>query len=148
MIDLEELQNIKFNSSTKIQIRFNDVDIVGHINNAVQVSYLDYGKIKYYEHVKQNVINWHEAEFVVVNINVNYIEPIFMHEHIEVLTKIIEIGNKSVKMLQIIRETENGRVKTVAQTVMCGFDPKTSTSVVVSDTWRDLIRKFENMETF
>ena len=45
---LLDINQIEFNHQQAIQIRFNDVDVIGHVNNAVQLSYFDLGKVKYF----------------------------------------------------------------------------------------------------
>ena len=140
---MTELDNIEFNHQDIIQIRFNDIDVLGHVNNAVQITYLDYGKVKYFEALKNQVIDWSGSEVVMVNLNVDFIEPIFISNHIAVKTKVYEIGNKSLKLIQVIKDYETNRVKSVCRSVMCGFDPKTNKSMLISDEWRDLINRFE-----
>ena len=140
---MEDLENIHFNHSVGIQIRFNDIDQLGHVNNASQISFLDYGKVRYFEAMNNGEVDWRDAQFVIVNINVSYVEQIFMNDNIEVRTKITEIGNKSIKLLQMIVDRDNGHVKTVCHGVMCAFDMDTQQSVLVSQKWRDKINKFE-----
>ena len=36
-----DAEAVKFNHQMSVQIRFNDVDIYGHVNNAVILSYFD-----------------------------------------------------------------------------------------------------------
>jgi len=140
---MTELDNIEFNHQDIIQIRFNDIDVLGHVNNAVQITYLDFGKVKYFEALKNQVIDWSGSELVMVNVNVDFFEPIFISNHIVVKTKVYEIGNKSIKLIQMIKDYETNRVKSVCRSVMCGFDPKTNKSLLISDEWRDLINRFE-----
>jgi acyl-CoA thioester hydrolase len=79
----------------------------------------------------------------MVNINVDFMEPIFMSNKIVVKTKVYEIGNKSVKLIQLLQDKDTGRIKSVCRSVMCGFDAKTNTSLLISDEWRELINSFE-----
>ena len=141
---MTELDNIEFNHQDIIQIRFNDIDVLGHVNNAVQITYFDFGKVKYFEALKNQVIDWSGSEVVMVNVNVDFFEPIFISNQIVVKTKVYEIGNKSIKLVQMIKDYKTNRVKSVCRSVMCGFDPKTNQSILISDEWRDLINRFEN----
>ena len=140
---LLDINQIEFNHQQAIQIRFNDVDVIGHVNNAVQLSYFDLGKVKYFEALKNQVIDWNGAELVIVNLNVDFVQPIFMNDAIVVKTKIYEIGNKSVKLVQVLYDENTESVKSVCRTIMCGFDPKTNTSLQISKEWRDLIYNYE-----
>ncbi len=140
---LENIGEVKFNHQETIQIRFNDIDVLGHVNNAVQLSYCDLGKVKYFEAVKKHVIKWNEAEMVVVNLDVDFYSPIFFGDDIRIATKIYEVGNKSMKLVQVLFDDKTKKVKSICHSVMCGFDVKTNTSVLISDEWRDLIFSFE-----
>lgn len=142
-ITIENINQVKFNHEEKIQIRFNDVDLLGHVNNAIQLNYYDYGKLKYFDSLKKEKIDWSEAELVIVNLNIDFFIPIFMDDEILVRTKIHEVGNKSVKLVQVLYDQKSGMVKSMCHAVMCGFDTKTNTSVVISDEWRSLIKSYE-----
>ncbi|HOU67033.1 MAG: acyl-CoA thioesterase [Paludibacteraceae bacterium] len=138
-----ELDNIEFNHSEKIQMRFNDIDVLGHVNNAIQITYFDYGKVHYFESLKKQIIDWSGSDLVMVHFEVDFMEPIFRGNNIEVKTKVYEIGNKSVKLVQILQDETTGHIKSVCRSVMCGFDAKTNESIIISDEWRNLIQKFE-----
>ncbi len=138
-----ELDSIEFNHSEKIQMRFNDIDVLGHVNNAVQITYFDYGKVRYFETLKQQILDWRGSDLVMVHFEVDFMEPIFRGNHIAVKTKVYEIGNKSIKLVQILQDTETQHIKSVCRSVMCGFDTRTNQSLVISDEWRNLIQQFE-----
>ena len=140
---MQELDNIEFNHSEKIQMRFNDIDVLGHVNNAVQIIYFDYGKVKYFETLKDQILDWSGSDLVMVHFEVDFVEPIFRENQIMVKTKVYEIGNKSIKLVQTLQDSETGHVKSVCRSVMCGFDTKTNESLLISDEWRNLIQKFE-----
>ncbi len=142
-VAIENIGKVSFKHEEKIQIRFNDIDVLGHVNNAVQLNYYDYGKMKYFETMKHGLINWHEAELVIVNLNINFFVPIFMGDDIRVRTKIYEIGRKSVKLIQVLYDEKTKQIKSMCDAVMCGFDVNTNTSTLISEEWRRLITGFE-----
>lgn len=142
-VAIESVGKVNFKHEEKIQIRFNDIDVLGHVNNAVQLNYYDYGKMKYFETMKHGLINWHEAELVIVNLNINFFVPIFMGDDIRVRTKIYEIGRKSVKLIQVLYDEKTKQIKSMCEAVMCGFDVRTNTSTLISEEWRRLITGFE-----
>ena len=142
-ITYENIDEVSFNHEEKIQIRFNDVDVLGHVNNAVQLNYFDYGKLCYFDTLKKSRVNWQEAELVIVNLNVDFFSPIYMDDDISVRTKVYHIGKKSLKLVQVLYDEKNKSVKSICKSVMCGFDKQTSSSVPISDEWRNLINTFE-----
>ena len=49
------MEDIKFNHTLPIQLRFNDVDKFGHVNNTVYFSFYDLGKTEYFASVCPHV---------------------------------------------------------------------------------------------
>lgn len=141
--DIEDLKGIEFNHKVKIQKRFNDVDMLGHVNNAVQLSYFDYGKIEYMNAVGFNFPEENGDFLVNVNVNVDFVDQVFFEDDIEIWTKIVKIGHKSLRMVQVLMDMKSGKVKTVGRTVMCGFNLKQQVSIEIRDEWRDIIGKYE-----
>ena len=138
-----DVNAVTFNHQEHVQIRFNDVDVIGHVNNAVILTYFDLGKVKYFEALDSQGLGHGDMELVIVNVNVDFKIPVFMGDSILVKTKIYEVGHKSVKIVQELFDEKTQCVKSVCRTIMCGFDPKTNTSLPISDEWRTLIKSYE-----
>ena len=134
-----------FHHRLPLQIRFSDVDVLGHVNNTVYMAFYDTGKAGYMTAVLGKKISWKEVDTVIANIDCSFIAPIFFGENIEVLTRCDHIGDKSFTLLQMIRETETGQVKSLCKTVMVAFDPKTQTSATLTDNWRHKLAEFDSL---
>ena len=50
-----------FRHTLPLQLRFNDIDLLGHVNNSVYFSFYDLGKARYFETVKAQNIDWKKA---------------------------------------------------------------------------------------
>jgi acyl-CoA thioester hydrolase len=133
-----------FNHHLPIQLRFNDIDSLGHVNNAIYLTYFDLGKSDYFQTVKKEIIDWTKIDIVVANVNIDFFEPTYMHEKLEVQTKVTGIGNKSVKILQHLVNLETNKIKSICHTVMVGYHPELKQSKVISDEWRNAIDSYEN----
>jgi len=131
------------NHKKKIQIRFGDIDIMGHVNNGVQLSYLDLGRLDYFEQVYGQTIDWNDAALIVAHLEIDYISPILLRDKIEVHTRIHRIGNKSVGMTQIIVDAITGDIKTKTTQVMVAYSQKLGESITVPETLKIRIRAFE-----
>ncbi|MDD2799718.1 MAG: thioesterase family protein [Bacteroidales bacterium] len=132
-----------FNHKLPIQIRFNDIDSLGHVNNAVYLTYFDLGKADYFQTIKKEIIDWTQIDIVVANVNIDFFSPTYMNEKLEVHTKVTIIGNKSVKLLQHLINTETNEMKSICYTVMVGYHPQLKQSKVISDEWRLAIDNYE-----
>lgn len=137
------MENLKFKHTVPIQLRFNDFDALGHVNNSVYFSFYDLGKTSYFREVVPGIISNSEVGVVIANIQVNFLLPVYPNENVAVQTTVVEIGHKSFKLYQQLIDTDTNEVKCVCQTVMVGFDGKTKSTRIISDEWKKAIIEFE-----
>lgn len=135
--------NEEFKSSLPIQIRFNDIDAMGHINNNIYLSYFDLGKNAYLEAVKGSGLSWTEGAIVIAHIEMDFLKPTFYRRHVAVDSKIIKLGDKSGVFLQRIRDMENNEVKCICKSVFVYYDAGAATSVSIPPVWREAIERYE-----
>lgn len=126
-----------FTNRLPIQLRFSDVDVIGHVNNIIYFQYYDTGKASFMTELLGRSISWDEVDTVVANIDCAFIAPIFWGEKIEVLTACTYLHDKSFKLLQMLRNSESGEIKSVCETVMVSFDPHTQKAAPLSQDWRE-----------
>nr|QIM10854.1 hypothetical protein Muribac1_0630 [uncultured Muribaculaceae bacterium] len=132
-----------FHHSTPIQIRFNDVDVLGHVNNTVYFCFYDTGKAHYMQAVEGRTIDWQHVDAVIANIDCAFMAPILFQEKIEVLTTCSAIHDKSFRLLQIIREADTKQIKSMCESVMVHFDPASGRPTPIDPGWREAVEKFE-----
>ena len=66
-----------FHHQVPIQVRMTDIDPVGHVNNSVQLTYYDLGRLKYLETIQKKEIDWQELDMVVVHTACDFYNSIF-----------------------------------------------------------------------
>lgn len=138
------MEKTDFRHSVPVQIRFNDIDIAGHVNNAVHLYYYDYGRMHYFNQVFRDTINWKVNGLVLVNINVDFLLPIYLEEKIVTDTRIIRIGKKSLEMIQQIRpENDPDAVKSRNKSILVGYHYRDNYSFELPDEWVSCIREFD-----
>jgi len=138
------MNKMKFNHITPIQLRFNDFDALGHVNNSVYFSFYDLGKTTYFKEVLPEVADSKEVGVVIANIQVSFLLPVYPGENVAVETAVTEIGNKSFKLLQQLIDVETNEVKCICQTVMVCYDANTKNSRPISEEWRVAMADFED----
>lgn len=132
-----------FHHRMKVQIRFNDIDTLGHVNNAVYFTYFDLGKAKYFETVLGGNVDWGNVNVVIANVNCNFFAPVFFNEPIEVITKTRCIHRSSFELVQQIVDAETGDVKSECRTIMVGFDVELQRSAPLEVEWIEALNNFE-----
>ncbi len=138
----EDLPPLKaFHHIVPVEVRFNDIDILGHVNNTVYFSFYDTGKAWYFHDIVDWEINWRTVETVIANIECSYFAPLFFGVDFVVGTRCEEIGDRSFRLLQVIAEKESGIIKSACQTVMVSFDPASQKSIPMPLRWRRALER-------
>lgn len=125
-----------------IQIRFNDVDKFGHVNNTVYFQFYDTAKTDYLATVCTDV-DWERVAIVVVKIEAEFIAQIKPSDHISARTRVVKIGNKSFHLEQDIIDTDTQEVKCRCFSVMVVYDLDQHKSIPLPDVWRQAISQYE-----
>jgi acyl-CoA thioester hydrolase len=126
-----------------IQIRFSDIDVVGHVNNAVYSDYFDVGRLHYFREAFGQLLAWNKGKtLVLVHTEADYRQPAFLYDTIEVHTSVVEIGGRSVKMKQYLVDAA-GAVRVEGYSVLSTCDMDTGQSFPMPDEWREKITAFE-----
>ena len=139
------MEEIQFNHTLPIQLRFNDVDKFGHVNNTVYFSFYDLGKTEYFASVCPDV-DWEKDGIVVVHIEANFHAQIYGSDHIAAQTAVTEIGTKSFHLAQRGIDTETQEVKCVCTSVMVAFDLAKHESKPLEEKWIEAICKYEGKD--
>lgn len=128
-----------------VQLRFNDIDMFGHLNNTVYVQLLDQGKYEYFRQFMNGPFGSTPTAPVIANINVDYLEPAHMDDKLTVATAVTAIADTSMTLQQVI-EDDKSNVKCRAKTVMVNIDLRKGVPVTVDGRWRKIIGDYENGE--
>ncbi len=117
----EKISDYKY--ITPIAIRFSDIDAVGHVNNAIYLTYFEVARFNYW----RDVINWDFSEngIIVGRAEVQYLKPVMLHDKIACGVRVVRIGNSSFDVMHILVRTHaNGveEITTVGKTVCVSYD--------------------------
>lgn len=134
-----------FHHVIDLQTRFNDIDILGHINNSVYLSFLDLGKAEYFVSALGQKMEIGKVGVAIVNINCNFYSPAYFDEPLQAVTAMVRLSGRSFTLEQRIFNPSTGDVKCVAQTVMAGFDPTTATSQPIPEDFAARARAFDHL---
>lgn len=122
-----------------IQIRMSDLDPFNHVNNGYQLNLYDYGRTQFLENAMQKEIDWLTFDMVLVHVEIDFKQPIHIHDKIVCETEVAEIGRSSVKLKQCLRNTETGEVMSTCGSVLVCIDREKNLSKPIPE---DLKRLF------
>ena len=135
--------NYTFFHKTPIQIRFNDIDIMTHVNNSIYQNYFDMARMRYFEEVFEQKMQWEIRALVLARITIEYLNPILLDEKIIVLSKVYKLGNKSLHMHQEIVNEQTNEVKSKNDAVLVAFRSKENEAIPLPEDWKEKITKYE-----
>ncbi len=134
-----------FRHRLPLQIRFNDIDLFGHLNNSVYVQFFDMGKLAYFKQFMGGAFEKGAEVPVVADIHCTFVAPAYIDDRLEVRTATASIGTSSFVLEQEIADA-NGNVKCRATTVMVNIEAATGKSTPVSAAWREALSEYEGRE--
>lgn len=131
-----------------VQIRFSDIDKLNHVNNSCYHNYIEMGRVKYFEEVIGDRVNWEESGFMLARTEIDHIEQVYLHDEIYCFTRVFRIGKKSVGIKNSIVKTDKGALIECAEVnaVLVAMDYKSNRSIRVPDEWRKKFGAFEGMD--
>ncbi len=134
---------MEYHHTTPVQLRFNDIDMLGHTTNSVYQQYFDLGRMEYIKDVLEEKMNWQSEGLILVNISISFMSPIKLNDDIEVRTKVVKLGNKSLEMIQEVYNISTSQVAAQSKAVMVGFNGTKEVSIPLPERWRSSIIAFE-----
>lgn len=138
-----------FKHKTKVQVRFKDIDKLGHVNNANHLTYFELARVNYINDVFKSSINWNKEGIILARIEVDYLIPIFLEEEVWVYTRVSKIGNSSCEMEYRIVCMLNNIPKLAAsgKSVQVCFNYEENKTMKMPESWKQYVLSFdENIE--
>ncbi|MCE3228164.1 MAG: fadM 1 [Bacteroidetes bacterium] len=128
-----------------IQIRFSDIDRLNHVNNACYLNYFELGRVKYFNDVFKDNINWNEKGFVLARTEIDHIEPLFLNDETYCFSKVIKTGTKSLTIKNSVVKKVNTQMIECATGIgiLVAMDYVKQESIELPGKWVELINTFE-----
>jgi acyl-CoA thioester hydrolase len=129
-----------FKHKTPIQIRFKDIDKLGHVNNANHVTYFELARVDYFDaFAADNIkIDWVNGGVILAKIEMEYKQPILLEDKVFVYTWVSKMGTKSFDMSCSIVKSENGVEVELARglAIIVCFNYKTNQTILIPESWK------------
>jgi acyl-CoA thioester hydrolase len=114
-------------------VRFRDLDGMGHVNNAVFMTYMETARLNYFRSLGlgDNPLEG----MILARAEVDFRSPIELGEQVEVGVRTGRIGTKSFDLEQEIRA--DGRIAAEGKFVLVAYDYTTGRSLEIPDSMRE-----------
>lgn len=121
-----------FAYETKISTRYQDLDALGHVNNAVYATYLEEARISYFR--DELGLDTDEIATVVVHLELDFEAPLTDPQTVTVGIDVSDIGAKSFTLAYEI--ADGGATYATGETVLVWIDRETGTSISIPEPIR------------
>ena len=135
-----------FRHSTDIQIRWGDMDALGHVNNAVYLTYLEQARVQYMADLRMWDARVSRMGLIMARVVLDYKLPLLATDRAAtVFSRVSRLGNKSFDMAQIITRQLNGEYEVAASgtITLVVFDYPANQTVLIPDEWRATFIAYE-----
>jgi acyl-CoA thioester hydrolase len=142
-VAISNLDDFKY--KTNIEMRFADLDMMGHVNNAIYFTYMEIGRTKYWKHAIQ--WDWGSTGVVIGKASIDYIAPIFLGDKVSMYVRTSRIGRTSFDLEYLIVKDVNGKeiVCSKGKTVCVAYDYTSKAPSAIPDKERNKMIAFEQL---
>jgi acyl-CoA thioester hydrolase len=123
------------------EVTFRDLDVFGHVNNAVYLTYLENARIGYMREVL-SIESLEDLLVILATVRIDFRSRASLGEVLEIGARVSRIGTKSFDLNHELRGPD-ARLVAVASTTLVTFDYRGDTTMPVPDLWRERIQSFE-----
>lgn len=129
---------------TTVPVRYNDIDAMGHVNNAVYATYFEQARMDYFHELLEADLSKEGA--VLATIAIDYERPIELDEGpVTVTIDVPKVGTSSLPMTYELF-TADGELAATGETVQVAFDRDANEPYPLPDEWRERILEFHDLE--
>lgn len=145
--DLSHIDLKKFHHATPIQIRFVDIDKLGHVNNATILSYLETARVAYLNEIIGRENDWFGCGLILAHSEIDYLRPVYENDKIVAHTRTMQIGQKSFTVENVLICHEDGKeiICAYATGVLVCMNYHEKLTVEIPEEWKKKLQAFDKL---
>lgn len=124
------------------QVIFRDLDSFGHVNNAVFLTYFEWGRTRLWFSLTGGGLA-EDIGFIVARAECDFKQQLGL-EPIEIRTRIGEMRNTSLEFLTEIRRDSGRQIAATGRVVVVLYDWKRQQKIPITDDFRQKVRGVAN----
>jgi acyl-CoA thioester hydrolase len=128
--------------STNIEVRFRDLDAMGHVNNSVFFTYFEEGR-KHFSKKVFKVSDISDFKFIMAHIQCDFISPIQFNDHVILQMWVKDIGTKSFSFeYGLVDFSDEAVVYATGESIQVCYDYKKNRSIEVPAKMREGLTRY------
>lgn len=141
--DLSHIDLKKYQHVTPIQIRFVDIDLAGHVNNATILSYFETARVVFLDELFGKENDWASRGLILAHTEIDYLQPVYLDDQIKAYSRVTKTGTKSFDMENVLVKMKDGKEVfcAVATFVIVCMDYNTKQTIEIPSNWKEKLLK-------
>jgi acyl-CoA thioester hydrolase len=135
-----------FRLTVDVTPRFRDTDAMGHVNNAVYLTYFEVARMAYWRALTGSA-SYGQVPFILAHTTVDFRSPALVNEALVVGIRVPRIGRSSFDCAYRVETKEGARLVCEGRSVQVIYDYAKGASYPVPDDLRTLMAAFEGDPT-
>ena len=131
-----------FRCHAPIEIRFRDVDMMGHVNNAVYLTYFEVARAHYWRRLGE-AESQRIRTYVVARAECDFLSPATLDDELECHLRVASFGRTSFTFEYLLRDRRSGRPVAEGRTVQVMYDYATRRPRPLDAPFKEAIRRLE-----
>jgi acyl-CoA thioester hydrolase len=132
----------RFTVVHELHPRFRDTDAMGHINNAVYITYLEVARQEYWRRL-DDTQDYRRVPFILANVACDFRSEALMDEVLEIGIRCDWVGGKSFAFRYEIRAKKTRRLVVEATSIQVCYDYGAKQSIPMPDGLRRALEALE-----
>lgn len=136
----------KYRFEMPVEVRFADLDAMGHLNNAKYLTYTEQARIYYVRDVCGWEEDWRKLGMILARTEIDYKLPIAFGDKVMVYIRVSRLGGKSFDFEYVMTRQGNeneAEIAAISKTVMVTYDYESDTTIPIPENWRKRILAYE-----
>jgi len=131
-----------FRVVTPLTPRFRDTDAMGHLNNAVYMTYFEMARTAWWTALTGDP-DYQKVPFILAHTTIDFRSPAFVHETLLVGIRVARLGNRSFECAYRVAEEKADRLVCDGRSVQVIFDYAKGESFPLPEELKAKMRAFE-----
>ena len=116
------------------QVRFRDLDPMGHVNNAVFLTYIEQARVAFFAEAGA-ATGLEDMTMIVARVEIDFRAPVRLGQEVEVTVRAARFGTKSFDFEYEL--TVDGEIVAEAKSVQVAYDYGRREPVAIPAQWRE-----------
>lgn len=125
----------------RIQIRYADIDVMGHVNNNVYSTYFEVARVESFGKALGQNWDWTRNGVVLAKNNIEFLRPVFLSDEVFVSVFVEEINTKSFTLSYELKV--NNKIKTTGGSTLVCFDALKNETILIPEVMKETLMRMK-----